>query len=97
MLMQTVKFESILSEKEVLRRADERADRYRAVPGLVQKYYLKYEKPNHWGGVLIWETKEAMTAFRDTELSRTIPEAYSVKGAPNIEIVEIFEVLRAER
>jgi heme-degrading monooxygenase HmoA len=94
MLMQIVKFESTLPEEEALRRADERADRYRAVPGLVEKYYLRYDEPNHWAGVLIWETKEAMAAFRDSELFRTVPEAYGVKGAPTIELVEIFAVLR---
>lgn len=95
MLIQTVKFESTLSEEEVLRRADERADAYRAVPGLVQKYYVKLEAPNRYGGVLVWESKQALDAFRDTELSTTIPTTYGIKGAPCIEVIEVFDVLRS--
>jgi len=94
MLIQTVKFESTLPENEVLRIADERTEGYRAVPGLVQKYYTKLG-PNRWGGVLIWESQEALDAFRATELSKTIPTAYGIKGAPSVEVLEIFEVLRS--
>jgi heme-degrading monooxygenase HmoA len=95
MLIQTVKFESTLPEEEVLRVANERADDYRAVPGLVQKYYVKLDQPNPYGGVLLWESKEALAAFRETELSKTIPTSYGVKGAPAVEVVGVFDVLRA--
>jgi heme-degrading monooxygenase HmoA len=94
MLIQTVKFETTLSEEEVLRRADERADDYRAIPGLSQKYYIKLDKPNHYGGVLVWESKQALEAFRETELSKTIPAVYGVKGSPCIRVVEVFDKLR---
>jgi hypothetical protein len=97
MLIQTVKFESTLSDEEVLRVADERADAYRAVPGLVEKYYVKLDKPNHWGGVMLWESGEALAAFRDTELFRTVPTAYGVKGAPSVEVMEVFDILRSAR
>ena len=95
MLIQTVTFESTLSQEEALRRADERSDAYRAVPGLLQKYYVKLDKPHHYRGVMLWESKEAIDAFRETELFRTVPTAYSIKGAPSIEISEVFEVLRS--
>lgn len=97
MLIQTVKFESTLSEQEVLRIADERADEYRAVPGLVQKYYVKLDGPNRYGGVMLWASRDALAAFRETELARTIPTVYGVKGAPSIEVIEVFDVLRSER
>lgn len=95
MLLQTVKFESTLSEDEVLRRADERADAYRAVPGLVQKYYVKLDGPNRYGGVMLWESKAALDAFRESELAKTIPTTYGVAGAPAIEVIEVFDVLRS--
>lgn len=94
MFMQTVKFESTLSEEEVLRIAEERASRYREVPGLVEKYYIKLDRPNHFGGVMLWESKKAMAAFAETELAKTIPEVYGVKGAPCIRVSEVVAVLR---
>ncbi len=96
MLIQTVKFESTMSEEAILRIADQRADDYRAVPGLVQKYYVRFDEPNHYGGVLVWASKEALAAFRETELSRSIPTTYGVKGAPSVEVIEVFDVLRGE-
>ena len=94
MIIQTVKFESTLPEDVVLRNAAERTPRYRAVPGLVQKYYTRLEGQNRWGGILVWESMEALAAFRETELSQTIASAYGVKGAPDVEILEVFDVLR---
>jgi len=96
MIIQTVKFESQLPEEEVLRIAARRADDYRAVPGLVQKYYTKLDEPNHYAGVMLWASKEDLAAFRETELFRTVPTAYGVKGAPSVEVVEVFDVLRSE-
>lgn len=94
MLIQTVQFESTLPEEEVLRRGAERTDAYRAVPGLLQKYYVKLGA-DRWRGVMLWESKEAIAAFSETELARTIPTAYGVKEAPSVEVVEVFDVLRS--
>jgi len=51
MVIQIVKFQTTLSEEEVLAIAKERADQFRALPGLVQKYYVKLPQPNQYGGV----------------------------------------------
>lgn len=94
MIVQFVQFESSLPEAEALKIAEQRAPQYRAVPGLVQKYYLKLDKPNHYGGLLIWESAEAMAAFRQTELSKSVPSVYRVVGAPDIGVHEVFSLLR---
>lgn len=94
MLLQTVKFETTLSEEEVLSRADARADAYRAVPGLLQKYYVKLDEPNHYCGMLLWESEEAMGAFCETELFKTVPATYGVQEAPSVEVTRVFQVLR---
>ncbi|MGC9369029.1 MAG: antibiotic biosynthesis monooxygenase [Paracoccaceae bacterium] len=94
MIIQFVQFETSLSEEEVMAVAEERAPEYRAVPGLIQKYYLKLDKPDHYGGFLIWETREAMQALRETELAKTIPTTYKVIGAPDVDIHEMLFPLR---
>lgn len=94
MFIHTVQFESTKSESEVIRIGAERADRYRAVPGLVQKYYTKLEQPNHWAGVMLWESRDAIAAFAQTELAQTVAEAYGVKGAPRVQVLEVFDTLR---
>lgn len=95
MIVLYVKFESSLTEEEVLAVADERADDFRALPGLIQKYYVKASEPNHYGGVYIWESMEAMQAYRESDLAMTIPEAYKIVGAPKLEVLDVLFPLRA--
>ena len=90
MIVQFVQFESALTLEECTAIAREREPRYAATPGLLQKYYLKLGKPNHFGGFLIWDSRESMLAFRETELAKTIPTAYKVIGAPDIDVFEMM-------
>ncbi|MDH5526499.1 MAG: YdhR family protein [Nitrospirota bacterium] len=94
MIIQIVKFESALSEAEVLAVAESRLEQFRALPGLLQKYYVKTGQPNHYGGMYVWDSMESLTAFRESDLAATIPSAYQVVGAPEIEILEGMFPLR---
>ena len=94
MIIQVIKFESALSENEVLAVAKERVDQFRALPGLLQKYYVKVGQPNHYGGVYIWDSMESLNAFRESDLAASIPAAYKVMGPPSIEILDTLFQLR---
>lgn len=94
MIIQIVKFETSLTEEEVIAVANERIDQFRAMPGLLQKYYVKLQRPNSYGGVYVWESMESLAAFRETDLAKTIPQAYRVKGEPEIEIMQGLFPLR---
>jgi hypothetical protein len=96
MIVQFVQFETSLSEDEVMAVAKERLPEFRAIPDLVQKFYLKLDKPNHYGGFYIWKSREAMLAFRETELAKTIPAAYKIIGTPDVDIYEMVFPLREE-
>ena len=94
MIIQVIKFESALSEDEVLKIAEDRADHFRALPGLIQKYYVTLDQPNHYGGIYIWDSMESLAAYRKTDLAVSIPKAYKVVGAPQIEIFTTLFALR---
>lgn len=94
MIIQIVRIESELSEEEMLAVAHERSDRFRALPGLIQKYYVKLGKPNHYGGIYVWESKEAMDAFRNSELAATIAIAYKASLPPTSETLDVLFQLR---
>lgn len=49
-VIQIVRFESELSEEAVLAVAQSRIEEFRALPGLIQKYYVKLAEPNRYGG-----------------------------------------------
>ena len=47
---------------------NELAEAFAALPGLVSKHWLADEKNNTYGGVYIWDTREAYDAFVNSEL-----------------------------
>jgi len=94
MIMQRVKFRSTMNRNDLWAKGREREPEYRKVPGLLQKFYIEYNEPNTFGGVLIWESMEALAAFRETTLAKTIGSAYQVDGAPEIEVGKVEIMLR---
>lgn len=94
MIIQFVQFESSLSKDEARAVAEKRAPQFRAIPSLIQKFYLQSSKPNHYGGFYVWESAEAMAKFRASDLAKSIPATYGVVGAPNVEIYDLMFPLR---
>ena len=94
MVMQFIRLKSKLSEAELMKVAQERMPQFRAIPGLVQKYYVKMGEGNAYGGVYIWDSMESLQAYRGSELAASIPKAYQLAEPPGIEVMEILEVLR---
>lgn len=94
MILQTVTFSSALSEAELLRVARERAPQFRALPGLLQKYYVKGNEPGQYRGVYIWDSLESLEEFRRSDLAASIPTAYKAQAAPVVERLEILFPLR---
>ncbi len=94
MILQIIKLKSNLPEEELLRRAKEREPQFKAIPGLLQKYYVKMGEHGQYGGVYVWETQEALNAYRQSNLATSIPEAYEITEAPSIEVLDIIFQLR---
>ena len=93
-LVQIVKFESELPEDDVIATAKERIEEFRALPGLVQKYYVKLDRPNQYGGIYVWDSMEALSAYRESDLAASIPSAYKVRGQPTVEVLHALFQLR---
>lgn len=96
MILQIIKLKSSLPEKELLIRAKERQPQFEAIPGLLQKYYVKTGQPDQYGGIYIWDSQESLNAYRESDLAKSIPEAYEIIEAPDIEIMDILFQLRNE-
>lgn len=94
MIVQTVAFRSGLSDEEVRQTIEDRAPQYRALPGLLQKLYIKDTETGEIGGIYVWKDAESLEAFRRSELAETISEAYKVEGQARRETVEVIYVLR---
>ncbi|UKM65385.1 YdhR family protein [Flavobacteriaceae bacterium GSB9] len=94
MVLQFVKLKSSLPEEELISKAKERKPEFKAIPGLLQKFYVKMKETGSYGGVYIWDNKESLIAFKDSDLAKSIPQAYKVVEEPNIEIMNILFKLR---
>jgi heme-degrading monooxygenase HmoA len=97
MIIQTVKFNSTLSEAEIQQVMEERAPQFRALPGLLQKYYLRDIQTGEVGAVYIWDSEESFRTYRQSDLARTIASAYKAVGQPRVEIFETILTLRPEK
>ena len=94
MIIQIIKLKSGLTEDELLEVAEERVPGFKAIPGLLQKYYVKLNQPGEYGGVYIWDSRESLQSYRGSELAATIPQAYQLIEAPDIETMDVLFKLR---
>lgn len=94
MIIQFIKLKSALPEEELLSKAQERKPQFEAIPGLMQKYYVKLKQPGEYGGIYVWDSNESLQKYRTSELAATIPQAYQVLEAPDIELMDVLFQLR---
>ena len=93
-LILRVKFRSKLTLEEVTKIIEERADDFRALSGLQQKFYLLNRETGEYGGLYLWESESAFHDYRQSELRATIASAYQTEGDPDIEVFEVIKTLR---
>lgn len=84
-----VRVKSDLEPEELERRLLERRPRFQEVPGLIQKFYGRDEATGDVCGIYFFEDETSLSAFRETELARTIPTAYEATEIRR----EVYEVL----
>jgi heme-degrading monooxygenase HmoA len=71
-----------------------RADDFKSLRGLQQKYYLQDETSGEFGGLYLWESKEDFTEYRESELRATIGKAYQTESEPRVEVMQVIKTLR---
>jgi hypothetical protein len=91
-----VRISSDLDTEEFDRRLLERRPRFLEVPGLVQKIYGRDPGTGDVCGIYFFESADALAAFRDSELARTIPTAYEATSVRR-EVYEALFPLRPDR
>lgn len=86
-------FKNGLSMEEIMKTSENRAEQYRKVQGLLQKFYVTDPSSGHVGGVFVFDSKENLKAFRDSELAKSTGAAYKFIEPPNVRALEIAKVL----
>ena len=96
MIIKTLRYKSGLSHDEIDRHFRERSERYRAVPGLIQKYYVKFPDTEEYGGICMWDSQDSLDSWRAGNLSGTLAKTYKVEGEPSREFAEVMLVLHGD-
>lgn len=94
MILQVIKLKSHLPEEELLKKAKERESNFKSIPGLIQKYYVKTSKEGEYGGVYVWDSAQSLQNYQESDLAKSIPSAYAINAAPDIEMMDIIFQLR---
>jgi heme-degrading monooxygenase HmoA len=89
-----VRLKTELERDEIERIMRERAPEFRALEGLVQKYYLEGTEPGEFGGFYLWRSLDDVVQYRESELAATIAAAYKGVGDPQVDVFEIVMPLR---
>ena len=96
MIIQIIRYKSGLSRDEVERRFMERSGAYRKVPGLVQKYYVRFTGTGEYGGIYVWDSPESLDAWKAGNLSGSLADTYQVEGEAGRELAEVILVLHED-
>jgi heme-degrading monooxygenase HmoA len=68
-----------ISLEEAERAFESTAPRYKNVPGLIRKYFVRSEDGTRAGGVYLWETKAAALAVYEGEWKARLTETYGAE------------------
>lgn len=91
-----VRIKSELGFAELERRIRERKPGFLNVPGLLQKIYGHDPASGDICGIYFFASREALNAYRDTELAKSIPEAYQATDVRR-EVFEVLDTLRPDQ
>jgi len=94
MVIHIVRFRSALSDERIAELFHVRAPEYLAIPGLLQKYYLRF-RSGEYGGVYVWDSAASMQRFMGGELARSICDVYRVEE-PVRDIADVVLALRGQ-
>lgn len=89
-----VLFKSALSPERVDELFRARADRYLAVPGLLQKFYIRDPQTGQAGGFYVFDSAASLEAFSQSDLARSIGDAYRPTEAGQRRQLDIVLALR---
>ena len=68
-----------ISLDEAARRFESSAPKYRNLPGLIRKYYIRAQDGRSAGGIYLWESRAAAEAVYSGEWCERVEQLYGAK------------------
>ena len=86
-----IRIKSVLDFEELERRLQARKPDFLEIPGLLQKIYGRDPASGEICGIYFFKNQQALDAYHETELAKSIPQAYEAANVRR----EVFEVLNS--
>jgi len=74
-----ITYDSELGDEEIDALFDERADNYREMDGLLQKFYLRDEESGRVGGIYVFDSEQSRDALFDSDVHASLRDAYAAR------------------
>ncbi|WP_042662525.1 YdhR family protein [Haloferax sp. ATB1] len=87
-------FESELNHDAIEETMRQRAQKFREVPGLVQKYFVHDRENDRYGACFIFDSAQSRDAYFESDLSAGVGAAYAVTGEPAVTKAHLLFPLR---
>ncbi|GAB3807207.1 hypothetical protein GCM10028798_31310 [Humibacter antri] len=84
-----MRFRSQLSDDDLLRLSRESLPKFRALPGLRQKYYVQNHEDGIVGGVYLFESEREARDYATGPIVAAVPERFGVTGDVSVEVLEV--------
>ncbi|MDG3012637.1 monooxygenase [Rhodococcus sp. D2-41] len=89
MVIVRMRFDSKLSEADQEKLSIGGLDKFRQLPGLKQKYYVRNRDQETVGGIYFFETREAAEAYVNGPIVASVGDRFKAEGAVEVEILDI--------
>ncbi|MHA2038839.1 MAG: YdhR family protein [Promethearchaeota archaeon] len=87
-------FETGLKIEDLITTSNKRFEKFKDVKGLLQKFYISDRNSKKIGGIYVFDSKENLEAFRESELSKSTSEAYKFLYPEDVTFYDVSRTLR---
>ena len=87
-------FETGLKMEDLIKTSNERFEKFQHVKGLLQKFYISDPNSNQVGGIYVFDSKDNLNAFRESELSKSTSGAYKFLEPADVRFFDVSRTLR---
>ncbi|TCP23772.1 putative monooxygenase ydhR [Scopulibacillus darangshiensis] len=91
----SMRFKSNKSPEELEQLSEEGFSKFRALKGLIEKYYIKNEETGEVGGIYLWENEKDLMEYIEGPIVKSLPERFGLEKPPSLEILDVTYTLNS--
>lgn len=89
----SMRFASNKTQEELDELSNAGLEKFRSLPHLGQKYYVKNEQTGQVGGIYVFHTRQAAEDYAHGPIVASVRERYGIDGELTLEILDVLMTL----